>query len=291
MVVIESNNRHAATSRKALDYLKELSNTLDGWNFSQEKDGVKLYIKPESNGLNIVRGDAILKTDKYTPREVATVATNPGCRKIWDEKYEVSEVKEMFTHLESLFWVKLKAPWPVSPRDFVGIALRDFDEDVCYVSMSSVEDPVAPPVSGCVRGTLLISGWKVYKTEGGIGITYITQVDMAGSIPSSFLKNIQLQVPLCAGKVVDYARSYGFPPVTVEAANVVYKSEDFNHAKREFTANVEGSDGVCRWLVSSQMYPNGVKVSVPHEIVDADNNNKVVVVKIDGPTTVKISKA
>lgn len=82
MVVIESNNRHTAASRKALDYLKELSNTLDGWNFSQEKDGVKLYIKPESNGLNIVRGDAILKTDKYTPRDVATVATNPGCRKI-----------------------------------------------------------------------------------------------------------------------------------------------------------------------------------------------------------------
>lgn len=82
MVVIESNNRHAATSRKALEYLKELSNTLDGWNFSQEKDGVKLYIKPESNGLNIVRGDAIFKTDKYTPRDVATVATNTGCRKI-----------------------------------------------------------------------------------------------------------------------------------------------------------------------------------------------------------------
>lgn len=81
---------------------------------------------------------------------------------IGDEKYEVSEVKEMFTHLESLFWVKLKAPWPVSPRDFVGVALRDFDEDVCYVSMSSVEDPIAPPVSGCVRGTLLISVSVLY---------------------------------------------------------------------------------------------------------------------------------
>ncbi|KAI9320525.1 hypothetical protein BX666DRAFT_1204476 [Dichotomocladium elegans] len=290
MVVIESNNRHATESRKALENLKELSASLDGWNFSQEKEGVKLYIKSDPSGVNIVRGDAFLKTDKYTPRDVAVVATIPGCRKIWDEKYDSSEVKEMFTHLESLFWVKIKAPWPVSPRDIAGIALRDYEDDVCYVSMSSVQDDAVPPVSGCVRANLIISGWKIYKAEGGIALTYITQIDLAGSIPSSFMKNVQLQVPLCAGKVAEYISNYGFPPTPVEVSGAVYKCETFDHAKRAHTAAVEGS-GTVKWLISGQMFPNGVKVSVPHEIVDAENNNKIVVVNVDGPTTVIISKA
>ncbi|KAI9488733.1 hypothetical protein BDB00DRAFT_771944 [Zychaea mexicana] len=300
MVVIESSNRHAEASRKALASFKELAANLDGWNFSQEKEGVKLYTKSTGGPISIVRGDTVLKTgDKYTPREVATVATQPGCRKIWDEKFDSSEVKEMFTHLESIFWVKLKAPWPVSPRDFTGVALRDFDDDECYVSMSSVEDPAVPPVSGCVRGNLIISGWKVFKTDGGIGITYITQVDMAGSIPSSFLKSIQLQVPLCAGKVANYVSSYGFPPATLTADNVTYKKESFDHAKREFVAQVEGKEGdnQVKWLISGQMFPNGVKVTLDgtasHEIVDADAPGRkyVVVSGLQGLVTVKINKA
>ncbi|KAI7854980.1 hypothetical protein BDC45DRAFT_556858 [Circinella umbellata] len=301
MVLLESNNRHATTSRKSLAQFKELAGSpLSDWEFSQEKEGVKLYTKSDGSSITIVRGDITLKTgDKYTPREVATVATQSGCRKIWDEKFDTSEVKEMFTPLESLFWVKLKAPWPVSPRDFTGIALRDFDEDECYVSMSSVEDPAAPPVSGCVRGNLIISGWKVYKAEGGIGITYITKVDMAGSIPSSFLKSIHLQVPLCAGKVANYVSTYGFPPATLAADNVNYKRESFDHAKREFVSEVEGQgdNAQVKWLISGQMFPNGVKVTTDgtasHEIVDAEAAGKkyVIVKGIQGAVTVKINKA
>lgn len=191
----------------------------------------------------------------------------------------------MFTPFESLFWVKLKAPWPVSPRDFTGISLRDLDDDVCYVSMSSVEDPAVPPVSGCVRGNLIISGWKIYKTDGGIGITYITQVDMAGSIPSSFLKSIHLQVPLCAGKVADYVTSYGCPPYTIEAT-ATYTRETFDHSKRELTIELAG-EGQVTWKINRQMYPNGVKVSGAEADFAEDN----VTVKVSGPTTVKINKA
>lgn len=211
-----------------------------------------------------------------------------------DEKFDVAHVKEMYSCWESLFWVKIKAPWPVSPRDFVGIALRDFDDDECYVSMSSVTDDAAvPPVSGCVRGNLMISGWKITKTANGVAITYITQVDLAGSIPSSFLKSINLQVPLCAGKVADYAQTYGFPPSTI-ACSATYVKESFDHAKREFVAELDGQGGECTWEVSGKMYPNGIKVSTKaeYEIVDGEHRNKRVVIKnVNGPTTVTISKA
>lgn len=83
MTIIESNNRHAETTRKALAYYKELSASLDGWDFVSESGDVKLYSKTvEDQALPIVRGDAILPTKDYTLAQVAAVATSPGCRKV-----------------------------------------------------------------------------------------------------------------------------------------------------------------------------------------------------------------
>jgi hypothetical protein len=76
-------NPHAEPTRKALNYFKELASNLDGWNFTQEKDGVKLYNKTvDSSPIAIVRGETVLAGHEYTPQQVASVATLPGCRKI-----------------------------------------------------------------------------------------------------------------------------------------------------------------------------------------------------------------
>lgn len=83
MVVIETNHRHAAEARKSLAYLKELSASLDGWELTTEKEGVKLYSRAaKDSAIAIVRGDTEIKKTDLTPRQVASVATQPGCRKI-----------------------------------------------------------------------------------------------------------------------------------------------------------------------------------------------------------------
>lgn len=83
MTIIESNNRHAETTRKALTYLKELTGSLDGWDFASESNGVKLYRKTvDGQTLPIVRGDTILPGKEYTLSQVAAVATSPGSRKV-----------------------------------------------------------------------------------------------------------------------------------------------------------------------------------------------------------------
>ncbi|EPB90391.1 hypothetical protein HMPREF1544_02757 [Mucor circinelloides 1006PhL] len=292
-----AQNIHAETTRKALSDLKQLASSLEGWEFSQEKDGVKLYRKTvDSNPIAIVRGETDIVGHEFTPQQVASVATLPGCRKIWDEKYDTSEIKQMFSKVESLFWCKIKTPWPISPRDMAATSLREISEDECYVVMTSVEDDSIPAVSGCVRANLMISGWKIAKTDAGVHITYITQVDLAGSIPTAFVKNVQQQVPLCAGSVVKYVQEYGFAPTTTECT-ADFKSETFDHAKREYVCNLDGS-GECKWMTSSKMYPNGVTVSIvgssgnaKHEIQDAGKGQTIVVTGIQGPTTIKISKA
>lgn len=200
----------------------------------------------------------------------------------------------MYGTYESLFWCKIKTPWPISPRDMSATSLREVEENEAYVVMASVEDESIPAVSGCVRANLIISGWKILKTDAGIAITYITQVDLAGSIPAYFVKNVQQQVPLCAGLVVQYAKDYGYPPTTTNLT-AVFKSEDFNHAKREYTANVEGN-GEISWFISKKMYPAGINVNVTggatHEIVQKENGDSLLTVSnVSGPTTIKVTKA
>ncbi|ORX55098.1 Bet v1-like protein [Hesseltinella vesiculosa] len=289
MPILESTNRHADFNRKKLAEIKDLTGDLAGWEFSQEKDGVKLYSKQvEGSSIPLVRGDYILKNTDFTAQQVATVATLPGCRAIWDEKFHSAEVREMFTRWESLFWVRTNTPWPVSNRDVSGCNLRDFTTDLSYVAMASVQDDLVPEVSGCVRGNLITSGWKCEKVEDGILIVYVSQIDLAGSIPTSFLRSVQMQMPLCAGKVAEYTAAYGFPPVALDSS-CVYKLESFDHAKRTHTLQLDGQ-GHIQYQFSSKMYPNGVQIKTSTGSSQVEGNI-ITVSDINGPTTVVISKA
>ncbi|KAI9269621.1 hypothetical protein EDC94DRAFT_599423 [Helicostylum pulchrum] len=283
-------NPHAESSNKAMEYFKELASTEEGWNFTQEKGGVKLYNKvTDSSPVAIVRGDIHIEGHEFTAQQIASIALLPGCRKVWDEKFDTSEIKIMYSRLESLFWVKVKTPWPISARDMCATSLRQITEDECYVVMASVEDAAVPPVSGNVRANLIISGWKITKTDTGIDLIYITQVDLAGSIPTAFVKNVQQQVPLCAGLVVKYAEDFGYPP-TSNTCTAEFKSEDFEHAEKTYVATLDGT-GDAEWFICKKMYPASVKVAINGEATPEIVNNVVRVTGINGPVTVTITKA
>lgn len=141
--IIDSDNIHAKETRRGLQVVKELTSNLEGWELTSEQDKVHLYKKKDMSDPPLVRGDTVLVDvpPGCTPLAVSTVATLPGCRKICkmtyinhyffftdnfffysqlffylyvgDDKFDQSEVKEYYTRYESLFWVKLKAPWPI----------------------------------------------------------------------------------------------------------------------------------------------------------------------------------
>jgi hypothetical protein len=80
---MSNGSSHAEAIKKALNLLKNLTASLDGWKFDSETDGVKLYNKDvEGESLPIMRGDTMLAGHTYTPQELSTVATLPGCREI-----------------------------------------------------------------------------------------------------------------------------------------------------------------------------------------------------------------
>ncbi|KAI7895592.1 uncharacterized protein EV154DRAFT_495395 [Mucor mucedo] len=299
--IIPSDNIHAEETRANLKRLKELTEGLEGWEETDDQSGVKLYHQPDAS-IPLVRGDTLLLTKDLppgcTPLAVATVATLPGCRRIWDEKFDESKVLEYYSRYESLFWVKLKAPWPISPRDFAGTSIRDVGENTVYCSMVSVEDETIPDTSGAVRGQLLVSGWKLSQLAGGIGITYVNQVDLAGYIPGAFLKKLLLQIPLCAGKVRDYIMTHGFVPTTTVIQNntpVEFKGEEFHHEEKKYTLQLSSQDASTHTVCSQRMYPDGIQVELKGEAeitqsVDTHGNALVHLSHIKGLIQLCITK-
>lgn len=165
--------------------------------------------------------------------------------------------------------------------------------------MISVEDPAIPPVSSHVRANLYISGWKIFKVPDGVALTYITHIDIKGSsIPGAILRKIQLEIPLCAGRVVQYVKDNGYPPFIVGEFSGRLKSDIFDHAKRTHVVEVEGTDdeeGLVKLEVGNVMYPNGFKVKVHGEAtseeIEGENGVKYVVVSgYKSPVTITISR-
>ena len=83
--IIDSDNIHAKETRQALQVVKDLTASLDGWDLTSDQENVKLYQKKldDTSLPPLVRGDTVLTgVPGCTPLAVATVATLPGCREI-----------------------------------------------------------------------------------------------------------------------------------------------------------------------------------------------------------------
>jgi len=252
----------------------------------------------------MTRGDTVLEAG-WTLEQIGDVIQSPGARVNWDERFESAEIKERYTRREFLIHSKLKGTWPVSGRDIVATSIVEYKEgEELIIAITSVEEPTLPPVSSHVRANTPISGWVLKPLEGGaISITYIVHVNLNGSIPSAFVKKVQSQTPLCAGKVVDYARKFGFPPY-VKALEGRIRQEDFNHAKLVYSVEIDAIEehgfigdkkGSVVIEISKKMFPNGfsVKTSIVeniHEKEEADGNTLVTIKNVKDPVVITISK-
>lgn len=159
----------------------------------------------------------------------------------------------------------------------------------------SVEDDKVPPVPGCVRANLMCSGWKFQRVPEGIAVTYVVQIDLAGSIPTWLLKRVQTSIPLCAGKLSEYIADNGFPPYTRQLT-AEFLGENFDHDSRKYTLSVKGNgENRLELLISGKTYPDPVKVQVDGQsseprIEDEKCGNKLIVIDdISGSATIIVT--
>ncbi|KAI9349850.1 hypothetical protein DFJ73DRAFT_932611 [Zopfochytrium polystomum] len=251
-----------------------------------------------SPALPPVRGDGVIE-GAFTLQEAYSVIRSSNCRRTLrhqtpfffiegDTRYDHGESIEHFNIDEALAYSVQKGTFPVAPRDLVtAVFNRRGDGTLRYV-VTSVVDPTAPSEGrGRVRGNLAIAAWILRERAGaggGIDATYIVDIDPRGNIPTSLVKLVQTQSPLCIAEVSRYLNSRGpipfivrpyshRPPLTPETPgpDVVLMSEEYDDRTDRYEVDMtvraappsrDGRRGVLAVALPRRGFSDGADVSV-----------------------------
>jgi len=109
-----------------------------------------------------------------------------------DERLGCVEIRATYHVQEYLFWRRCLANFPHGrakyyPRDMASIALREVSNTELFVVMTSVVDGAIPNEIHNVHAHLDLSGWRIIRMKTGICIVYITQIDLNGHLPKTWL--------------------------------------------------------------------------------------------------------
>ncbi|KAI9299817.1 hypothetical protein BJ944DRAFT_171824 [Cunninghamella echinulata] len=282
---------------------KKYTSSLDGWQLTSEKNGVKLYSrKPDNpNEPVLVRGECEYTEAKdVRPVDLSTCAIFPSARRVWDSRFEDSEVRMIRSRYSYICYARSKPNWPVKPRDFSTITYREVTEDATYLGIFSIEDEtLIPQVEGYVRATILCSGWKFAKNENGKGLklTYISQIDFKGTVPPVIVKAVMQQIPLCAYRVKQYHEKYGFPPTTTNIT-AHFLGEEFQHEKATYVLKLDKhpsnsqSKNTADILCCRDMFSKGLDIAIhgdaDYDVVDQGIHKLVRIFNVQALTTVYI---
>ncbi|KAI8921369.1 hypothetical protein DFJ77DRAFT_414979, partial [Powellomyces hirtus] len=214
-----STNPHNEAANLSLRLLQGLEPKEAGWTPHSENQGVQISLKTIAGApMPMVRGDAVLKAP-HTAQQVLSVVKSASARKLWDGRFEDGRALVNYNLDEALMYSQQKGTFPVSGRDFVTTNLTHFDPDgTIYYTATSVVDRASPTDSKRVRAHLTVAGWIIKPLpQGGVAVTYIVQVDIKGNVPSSIIKVIQTQTPLCIAEIFKYIADKSFIPFVVRA--------------------------------------------------------------------------
>ncbi|KAF9187550.1 hypothetical protein BGZ51_007396 [Haplosporangium sp. Z 767] len=214
-------HRHSETARKALAMFKVLaSSSEDRWRAISSENGFKSYSRIISGaGLPMLRGEGTI-TGGWTVEQINAVIESAGCRHVWDERFENMSIAETFNHNEYLFHITLRGIGSLTGRDLAGVTIidRDPQTSALYNVSTSVLDPTIPEDPGRIRAMLELSGWSLRPTFDGQGntvsvnVTYVIQIDIRGSLPSSVVKSMTASMTTAVARLNQFINKTGYPP-------------------------------------------------------------------------------
>ncbi|KAJ3161788.1 hypothetical protein HDU86_006559 [Geranomyces michiganensis] len=291
-----STNPHHDSAALSLRLLRGLESKESGWAFHSESSGVTISQKLVTGApMPMVRGDAILRGPHgATPQQILSVVKSSSARKVWDARFEDGNALVNYNLDEALVMSQQKGTFPVSGRDFVTANMTHYDADgTIYFTATSVIDRSAPADSKRVRAHLTVAGWIIKPVPEGVAVTYVVQVDIKGSVPSSIIKVIQTQTPLCIAEVFKFLRQKHFVPFLVRnipgidpGRALALRSEQFEQRDGSYSIEYRRAGTRGRVIVLAlprAVYGPGAQVTVtPRDSVVVSRDKEELFEKIDG---------
>ncbi len=173
-----------ALYEKALALQTKLIQTIEnpGWSVKDKEANFVSYTMKGEEGFLCVKSVAIIPA---TPIELLAYIKMDQYKTDYDKNYLSGKEIESFPANMRIMHFIFKGNFFVSNRDFVMLQYTTYEPDgTIKVAIGSIEDPRVPPAKDPVRARTLIGGFLIKPAgEGKSELTYVTQVDLAGSIP------------------------------------------------------------------------------------------------------------
>lgn len=168
------------------EFLKLLES--GNWESLGANNDVNGFSKKEGT-LELIKSVGIIN---YDPESVSEYLFDLSNKKDWDEA--LIETKTLFDYGDlKIVQETFKAPWPVSPRDFVFIIKKFRKNDNIFFLAQSIDIGI-PEQEGVIRGDCKAGGFYLKNIEDiATEMTYIVSVDPKGSIPTAIVNYVARQ--------------------------------------------------------------------------------------------------
>jgi len=181
----------------------------EGWNLVHEEPGMKVWdMKADNSAINIIKLWAHFKD--VDPLVMYDTLHDPEYRATWDEHMVEGYNIQQIDANNDVGYYSAKGIATVSGRDFVNQRAWRVKGDEYIIKNHSVKHPKQPEKKGFVRAYSFMTGYLVRKSDqGGCTITYYTQTDPKGWIPTFVVNKVTKSfAPKNIQKLEEHASKY-----------------------------------------------------------------------------------
>ncbi|CAO4369576.1 unnamed protein product [Caenorhabditis nigoni] len=173
------------------DYQKvrSLCEENDGWEEVYKKKDISIFTQNiENSSYQMIKAIALF------PDVSASVAYDvlhdSAYRAKWDKYMIKQESIGIINPNNDVCYYSLSSVSPIRPRDFVmQRSWLETDKDRLICSHSVCHEDY-PPAKGCIRATILLSGYLIKEKGEGCEVTYISHSDPKGKLPTWLVNRV-----------------------------------------------------------------------------------------------------
>ena len=213
-VLATATGPHALIDQSYMNMTVELSENIlsaekaterDGWVVVGTSKDVFIMKKSPARGehpVNCVKGSMKINVP---PDFVLRAIMDPTNANELDAMLKEAKIIEELSPTVHLLHLSYKSVWPTTARDFSVVnVIGRTDSETRIHAACSIVDPRIPEERGFVRGNIIAGGYVIKDFPGdpeSSHVTYITQVDLKGSVPSFVVNKITELQPQCVNEL------------------------------------------------------------------------------------------
>eukprot|EP01097_Dermamoeba_algensis_P002504 TRINITY_DN1994_c0_g2_i1.p1 TRINITY_DN1994_c0_g2~~TRINITY_DN1994_c0_g2_i1.p1 ORF type:complete len:232 (-),score=23.89 TRINITY_DN1994_c0_g2_i1:123-818(-) len=178
-----------------------------GWTEAYKNETCRVWSKSSSNSaINIVKIEASFKCP---PVVLYDALHDAVYRSVWDENMLEGKVVHMLDGSNEIGYYSAKSPMGVSNRDFLNLRSWRVKGNEYIIMNHSVTHKDCPEKKDFVRAQSLGTGFLIRGTDTGCQLTYLTQTDPKGWIPSWIVNTVTKNMaPMLIGRLQNCAMKY-----------------------------------------------------------------------------------